>query len=78
MKKIIIKSLRVLFGLCVPAGIFLAIGTAGGSDFNQLTLHACIVRMLIATFMMSFGVAGLYAINTVAEIQEKYKHARKD
>ena len=78
MKKIIIKSLRVLFGLCIPAGMFLALGTAGSLDLDLLPFHDCIVRMLIAIFMMIFGVVSLHAMNAVSEIRKKYKHARKD
>ncbi len=57
------KKINLLFNIIIAAGIFLILGTAGGSDIGEITVSEIFTFTLSGASLIGIGYAGKTFVN---------------
>lgn len=49
---------KIFFGLCMVAGFVIMLGTAGASDFNEISMRSLVIYGGIGISLVSVGYLG--------------------
>lgn len=55
----LLKLVKMFFGLCVLGGFIFMFGTVGSSDLNLIDFETLVIRSLIGLAVTLFGYLGL-------------------
>lgn len=65
------KKINLLFNIIIAAGIFLIIGTAGGSDAGNITVSEIFTFTLSGVSLIGVGYAGKVFVNKIIPSKSK-------